>query len=253
MSSGPRVVVIAYTKFLGVPAELGEPAPSQDQGSHGARLIECAGRTCYDSFGRGRDSAAYVRHILESGNTSVLEHASISFYISGISRGCLGELTRHRVGVAFSVRSTRYCDESESEWCWHPLFEKLVSETGTPSALVQCREAASVLYRVLYGALTERLVWAGVEPAVARKQSRGAARGVLGNALATALVFTCNIRALRHIIALRASEHADGEIRLLANQLFQAARDVVPEYFADAVCADCADGIGYSVVWGDER
>jgi len=129
----PIVRVIAHTKFLGVPAELLPTEgynkvveKAQDQGSDMARLIECAGRTCYDSMGQGRSSAEYHQHIREVGHGSVTEHASISFYLDNISRGLTHELVRHRAGCAISQRSTRYVDESGSPWILHPLLEKLL-------------------------------------------------------------------------------------------------------------------------------
>jgi thymidylate synthase (FAD) len=241
-----RVQVIAYTKMGDVPEELmGDGTgytQGQDRGSHLARLIECAGRTCYDSYGRGRNSAAYHQHILEVGHGSVLEHASISFYISGISRGCSHELVRHRAGTAISQRSTRYVDESESDWCWHPLLGEL---DMTGKNLV--KRAAQDGYRQMVTNLESILTFRGTDRQTARKQARGAARGILGNALETALVWTANVRALRNVIEQRASEHADAEIRLLANALLDAAVVVCPEYFSDYEKVPCPDGIGYGV------
>ena len=49
-----------------------------------------------------------------------------------------------------------------------------------------------------------------------RKQARQAARAVLPNDTETRIVVTGNYRAWRHFIAMRASEHADVEIRRLA-------------------------------------
>ena len=49
-----------------------------------------------------------------------------------------------------------------------------------------------------------------------RKQARQAARAVLPNATETRIVVTGNYRAWRHFIAMRATEHADVEIRELA-------------------------------------
>jgi thymidylate synthase (FAD) len=117
------VRLIARPQFIALPPELGAPSPTQLQGSDAEKLIETAGRTCYDSFGKGRSSGDFAEHILESGHGSVLEHAQYSFFISGVSRGLTHELVRHRVGVAISQRSTRYVDESDSEWIRHPLFE----------------------------------------------------------------------------------------------------------------------------------
>lgn len=258
----PTVRVIAYTQFLGVPDELLpdvdgyrgnrlEPVKQakQDQGSDSARLTECAGRACYDSFGKGRSSADYHKHILEVGHGSVLEHASISFYLAGLSRGCTHELVRHRAGTAISQRSTRYVDESESNWAWHPLIDRALlgygEHAGTGRGALETE--ARGCYEHLVSLVQRHLISIGVDAQTARKQARGAARGALGNALETSLVWTANIRALRNVIEQRASPFADAEIRLLANGLLKAALSVAPEFFSDYTRVECPDGIGYGV------
>lgn len=252
----PTVRVIAFTKFLGVPEELRPEDPfgigraGQDQGSGLARLTECAGRTCYDSYSKGRDSGAYHAHILEVGHGSVLEHASISFYIAGVSRGCTHELVRHRSGCAISQRSTRYVDESESDWCWHPLLAAAQREMEDTSGDPRCEETqrnAQATYRRIVALIEAYLIRHGADNLTARKQARGAARGALGNALETALVWTANLRALRNVLEQRASEFADAEIRLLANALYEAALPIVPEYLGDYERVPCPDGIGYGL------
>lgn len=250
----PAVRVIGYTTFLGVPEELqGKgPAAGQDEGSDLARLIECAGRTCYDSYGKGRKSSEYHANILGSGHGSVLEHAVINFYISGISRGCSHEWVRHRVGTAVSQRSTRYVDESESDWCWHPLILSH-ADAITQDKLIEIEKMTKMAYEEIVAQLQSCLVKAGVNPLSARKQSRGAARGVLGNALTTSMVWSANIRALRNVIEQRASEFADAEIRLLANQIYEKSKEVCPEYFSDYLTYPALDGIGYIINTSLER
>jgi len=249
--SGPQVEVIGYTTFIGVPQGCRAESPrfhgAQDEGTDMARLIECAGRCCYDSYGRGRASAEFHQHLREVGHLSVIEHASLSFFISGISRGCSHELVRHRVGVGISQRSTRYVDESESEWVWHPLVEPtvtgVVSHLGRQELVEKARQLYDQIRNAVESFLTEEQ---GCDRMTARKQARGAARGVLGNALATELVWTANLRALRHFLELRATDHADAEIRLLANRLQESAVDYCPEWLLYAK-RPAADGIGWVI------
>jgi thymidylate synthase (FAD) len=289
----PIVRVIGYTKFLGVPVDLlpaasGEgvgvvndvafiadgqskiAAKGQDKGSELARLIECAGRTCYDSYGVGRPSAEYHDHIKEVGHGSVTEHAVINFYLDNISRGCTHELVRHRAGCAISQRSTRYVDESGSPWILHPLLEKLMDETApvTPMTATEAPkdkhgndadiklrlavngsvDIAKATYDSIVEALQGYMIAKGVDKFTARKQARGAARGLLGNALCTSMVWSANIRALRTVIEQRANPAADAEIRVLANRLYEEASKVCPEYFSDYEKVECPDGIGYGLV-----
>lgn len=66
----------------------------------GPALVEFAGRACYQSWSKPNPRTAtnesYLRHVIEVGHLSVLEHASATFYITGISRSCTHELIRHR-------------------------------------------------------------------------------------------------------------------------------------------------------------
>ena len=79
-----KVELIASTNvFLDAIEEVG---PTHDAGCHVADfLAEFAGRNCYQSFDRPnpatRKNADYLKHILDVGHESVLEHASATFYI----------------------------------------------------------------------------------------------------------------------------------------------------------------------------
>ncbi len=275
----PIVRVVAHTMFLAVPPELLDGikdddghelgysdalafihrVPEQDVGSPMARLIEVAGRNCYDSFGRGRTSEEYHRHIIEVINGSVTEHASITFYLDKISRGLSHELVRHRIGHAISQRSTRYVDESQSDLIWHPLiFDALKwldtqadSDRRKASTLAESidmlQSYAQATYRDIEMFVRNYLLSRGVDGTNARKQARGAARGALPNALSTAVVWTANVRALRNCLEQRAWESADGEIRVLFDAIFEAAIQFCPEYFSDYERVECKDGIGYGL------
>ena len=75
-----------------------------------------------------------------------------------------------------------------------------------------------------------------------RKQARQAARAVLPNATETRIVVTGNYRAWRHFIAMRASEHADVEIRRLAIECLRQLIAVAPPVFSDFEISTLADG-----------
>ena len=92
----------------------------QMRGSSVEVISEMAGRVCYDSFGRGRNSQDFHRHILESAHINIYTHCVFTFLVEGVSRNLSHELIRHHVGTAISQRSTRYCDESESVTVRHP-------------------------------------------------------------------------------------------------------------------------------------
>lgn len=248
-----KVKLLGVTQFFGVPSELIPDEETvitvkekfQDEGSDGARLIECAGRTCYDSYGNGRGSSAYHPHIKEVGHGSVTEHVTINFFITGVSRGLTHELVRHRI-ASISQRSTRYVDESESDWALHPLIHAFMSEEEIVS-IRNVIQICKVEYKAVAAAIESRLISKGIDKTNARKQARGAARGLLGNALESELVWSCNIRSLRNFLEQRAHASADAEIRLLANEIYNLCMVAVPEYFNDYEKVACPDGIGFGL------
>jgi len=245
-----KVRLIAKPVFVAFPPELGMPKEDQLKGTDAEKIIEVAGRTCYDSFGKGRSSEEYHEHILDVGHGSVLEHPQFVFFITGVSRGLTHELVRHRIGVAISQRSTRYCDEADSPWIMHPLIRQYIDATDDKEAEYEWKQAVlkcQIVYRALVERLQGYLVNKGADKLSARKQARGAARGILGNSLETELVWSANVRALRHIISMRASDAADAEIRAMAMEVFKIIKEEVPGYFLDYIVNPASDGLGETV------
>ena len=54
-----------------------------------------------------KDQSAFIDKLMGMGHESVLEHASFTFGIEGVSRALLAQITRHRL-ASFSVQSQRY-------------------------------------------------------------------------------------------------------------------------------------------------
>lgn len=111
--------------------------------------------------------------------------------------------------------------------------------------LVEIFTAAADASRTTYTELLARLEakFADQPNAVLRrKQARQAARAVLPNATETRIVVTGNYRAWRHFIAMRASEHADVEIRRLAIACLRELVEAAPAVFSDFEISTLADG-----------
>ncbi len=240
------------------PAEEGARS-DQLVGTDGEQITEYAGRKCYDSLGKGRSSDDFHAHLLEVGHGSVSEHASYGFDVDGVSRGFTHELVRHRVGVAISQRSTRYVDESESDYVEHPAITEMLKDVfgETPvnkdhehaawkarGAIRESIAADRRAYVAVVAAVEPWLISRGVDKSTARKQARGAARGYLGNALETGLCWTANVRTLRHVSWLRGSVHADAEARVFAEAVVECVRSHCPRYFADRIFTPAPDGLG---------
>ena len=102
-----RVFLIAATRLLH-PEYLDEDwARTLELSATDAELLtEGAARTCYQSWDRPNKrtekNADFVKHINEIQHFSVMEHASATFYITGVSRS----FTHQPSSVALRSRTT---------------------------------------------------------------------------------------------------------------------------------------------------
>ena len=231
-----KVQVVAQTQFT-PPADV----PWETDAEGGQALAEFAGRACYQSWSKPNPSTAtnagYLRHILEVGHLSVLEHGTVSMYLTGVSRSLSHELVRHR-HFSYSQLSQRYVPEHEAEM----VEPAVIAEDPELHALfLASTEAALSAYEQLLAGLEQRFA-DGTDATLRRKQARQAARAVLPNATETRIVVTGNYRAWRHFVAMRASEHADVEIRALAIACLRELQRVAANVFGDFRISTLADG-----------
>lgn len=175
-------------------------------------LLEHAGRACYRSVPKG-DPGKFLKARVGEGHESIIEHASVTFEISGISRACSHQLVRHRI-ASYSQESQRYVDMSAPEFV-------------VPPAIAQNPEAAAVWEECM----------GQVEDAYHRLRKLGArkedARFVLPNATATLIIVTMNFRTLRHFFRVRCDKAAQWEIRDLALEMLRQVYDLAPGVFGD--------------------
>lgn len=236
-----KVKLIAATLLMD--EERNDFAPYEMHGFHWGgenvqpadELAEIAGRVCYKSWNRPNPVTAtnkgYLGNIIAQGHFSVLEHASATFWISGVSRSLTHELVRHR-HLSFSQMSQRYVDESEGETVFHPAIEEYGdtdSETSPFHPLRAVLLDSVSRARQEYEGIVDALVAKGVD----RKTARGAARSVLPNAVATELIVTGNHGAWREVLRKRLSPAADAEIRELARLLLAELKELAPNTYQD--------------------
>ena len=231
-----QVQVIAQTHFT-PPADV----PWETDVDGGQALAEFAGRACYQSWNKPNPATAtnagYLRHILEVGHLSVLEHGTVTMYLTGVSRSLTHELVRHR-HFSYSQLSQRYVPEHDAAFV-EPAV--IAEDPELHERFVAATDAARAAYEELLDGLEKRFA-AVPNATLRRKQARQAARAVLPNAVETRIVVTGNYRAWRHFVAMRASEHADVEIRELAIACLRELQRVAGNVFEDFRISALADG-----------
>ncbi len=228
--------VIAWTHFA-PPADVAWTTDADG----GEALAEFAGRACYESWHKPNPATAtnagYLRHILEVGHLSVLEHGTVTVYLRGVSRSLTHELIRHR-HFSYSQLSQRYAPSGKAEMVEPDV---IAADPELHARFEAATEAALGAYRDLLAGLEDAFA-DSPSLTLRRKQARQAARAVLPNATETRIVVTGNYRAWRHFVAMRASEHADVEIRALAIACLRELQRVAPNAFADFEITTLPDG-----------
>jgi thymidylate synthase (FAD) len=223
---------------------LDDPTPLPD----GAQVCKVAGQVCYMSFGPGRTFNAqaqrYFDNLKSSGHGSVFEHANFSLLLYGISRSVTHELVRHRAGFGYSQMSQRYVSGRMLRFVERPEYR---ADEQLHELFVQRIERAAGEYALLANRLLE-MQQAGISILSAeartdlRKKVQQCARSVLPNETEAPIVVTGNARAWRHFIEMRASSHAEIEIRELAVRVFLCLRQADSVLFDDYVLDMLNDG-----------
>lgn len=202
----------------------------------GDALVEFGGRLCYRSWipganvnvGRVReDSKVYLGNILESKHGSVVEHANYSFIFDDVSRVFTHELVRHRAGVAVSQESMRFVRLTDIPF-WFPEWARLDDELMNRSIeLLHQMEAHQWWMSGHFGLDDE-----GV-PFSEKKHKTSFMRRFAPDGVATGMLCTINVRAIRHIVYMRTALGAEEEIRLVMDDVAQLALEATPNLMQD--------------------
>ncbi len=199
------------------------------------RTVALAARLCYSPVDIDElkekistaDIASFLEKIMSLGHQSVLEHASFTFGIEGISRVTTHQLVRHRI-ASFSQQSQRYVSHKER-------FAAITPPTvaACPEMLTKFEAQLAALHQTY-----AELVAAGIPAEDARY--------ILPNATETKIIVTMNARTLLHFFELRCCERAQWEIRAMAVEMLKLVRVAAPIIFRAAgpgcLAGPCPEG-----------
>lgn len=179
------------------------------------KLIEEAGRTCYQSVAKENQKVGtLIKALIKSGHESVLEHASATFRIGEVSRALTHQLVRHRL-CSYSQQSQRYVNEKQ--------FGYVIPEAilNMEQCLINDFKKDMSIIQDMYDK------WK------LRGLKNEDARFVLPNACHTEIVMTANFREWRTIFKLRCDKHAQWEIRAMACEILKELDAQCPNVFGD--------------------
>jgi thymidylate synthase (FAD) len=156
-----------------------------------------------------------IKRVTGYGHMSVIEHASFTFSIEGVSRAMTHQLVRHRI-ASYTQQSQRYVA--------YDTLEKFV----TPPYIANNAEAKKIFDNTLekISEAYKKLLDMGIP--------KEDARFILPNAAKTNIVVTMNARELRHFFNLRCCNRAQWEIREVAIEMLKQAKKAAPILFENA-------------------
>jgi thymidylate synthase (FAD) len=228
----------AYLQAVGGESWLDLREGEQDGPTAGELLLEFGGRACYRSWEPGlnpnvsrirTDRQQYFANILRSGHGSVLEHANYSFALRNVSRVFTHELVRHRAGSAFSQESLRYVRLTDIGFRVPPALEPVREQV---LSIVERLEEFQV------SAAKELGIDSDSVPFHVKKEVTSALRRLAPLGLSTDIVWTANVRTLRHVIEMRTAEGAEEELRSVFDTVARMMQTEAPNLFQDFVRQD---------------
>lgn len=156
-----------------------------------------------------------IKRVAGYGHVSVIEHASFTFSIEGVSRVMTHQLVRHRI-ASYTQQSQRYVT--------YDTLEKYV----VPQSIAKNAEAKRI-----YDETLEKI--SGTYQKLLRLEvPKEDARFILPNAAKTNIIVTMNARELRHFFNLRCCMRSQWEIREIATEMLKQAKKSAPALFENA-------------------
>jgi len=165
-----------------------------------------------------------IKRVTGYGHTSVIEHASFTFSVEGVSRAMTHQLVRHRI-ASYTQQSQRYVT--------YDTLEKYV----TPESVSGNADAKKVFDETL------KKISETYQKLLELKIPKEDARFILPNAAKTNIIVTMNARELRHFFNLRCCVRAQWEIREVAVEMLKQAKTAAPVLFED--CGPTCVELGY--------
>ncbi len=278
-----RLNVIGVQKFLNF-HNINDWETDAESGTE--KLIEIAGRRCYQSWETETVNVTdinpnlstvrvgnkrYIGNILINKHGSVLEHATITYALENVSRVFTHEMVRHRL-CAFSQESLRFVRPTQLK-AWFPNVFNDISRSKLSESEMQklykkhrimANDTAQAI-RLLFNAtfthledIQQTLVELAGMDTVKRafgekKKLQSAFRRLMPIGMATGIIVTSNHRNLRHLINMRTHSAAEEEMRIVFAEIAIDLKLRYPAIYQDMTAQMPEDKIAFMFTFENEK
>jgi thymidylate synthase (FAD) len=159
-----------------------------------------------------------IKHVLNSGHTSVLEHVKFTFAIDGVSRALTHQLVRHRI-ASYSQQSQRYVSmDVEFDIDNFVIPPSIAKNDTTKLKFIATLMKLQDTYNTL------------IDLDIPAED----ARFIIPNAAKSRIIVTMNCVALLHFFGLRSCTLAQWEIKKLSDKMLSICKEKLPIVFKNA-------------------
>ena len=185
------------------------------------------------------------KKLVEMGHHTPLEAIQFNFFVSGISKACGAQISRHRCGQGHVSASRRF-QEADPKFVY-PVLDYISDEEEIKLRYGMLAHSYKHLYTEYQRLRSDKIWWwegvmiTGDTPDPPSKYKEFAAlplhkedaRMVLPVSYATERTWWINVRGLRDFFRLRLAADAEWEIRRLAWMIFDMVEPLLPSLFED--------------------
>ena len=157
-----------------------------------------------------------LRRVISYGHHSVIEHASFTFSLEGVSRALTHQLVRHRL-ASYTQQSQRYVKITTDNNDWYVIPPTYDTEEKRMKFKKRMKIMASWYQEALKDGFPSE-----------------DARFYLPNATKSNIVVTMNARELLHFFKLRCCARSQWELRKVATEMLKQAKKIAPVIFEKA-------------------
>lgn len=176
-------------------------------------------RASHESKGTIEDDKRLNKDLIKWGHTTPFQAVQFVFFVSGITKSLQNQWVRHKIGVGWTFRSTRYIPGSQNTfvYCTYDYVK-------SAEDVIKLLDIDDMAARQAIKRFDEKIKLG------ATKQDSRKIMPVFWN---TPCYFYVNARALRHLFSLRLKETAEWEIRRLHKAILEIVKKETPSLFHD--------------------
>ncbi len=192
-------------------------------------LPALAAGTSYGSRGKLQDSDERAiklnRNLIKLGHHTPLEAIQFNLHVSGISKACGAQVSRHRVGQGHVSASRRF--KKQEPGFIYPMLAYIEDEAVAKRWLSEFSDINKLCFE-RYNRMRD-----GDDSSLEQTLKKEDARLAIPVSSATERSWWINARALRDFFRLRLAPDAEWEIRRLSQMIFNIVFPMLPSIFED--------------------